>query len=522
MTRFCGISENENIPLTGKRGPLQATIRHALFLCFQKQDEIDNRERLFHRQGDQFIPQAIKDTLPYFLGAVDEDHFLKQNELELARDELRQIKAETEQRSRERLRGTQRIRGLVQEGKRVGIIPEDFEPVDLDIAIRELRRASNIDVGAGRFVPDFGETINRLQDEQKNVRDLLSNTVEEIRAHRLFLSEQNSYLSEGAEQKSRLSSIGLYKSGGASGEFCPVCESELEVPTSSVASISAALKKLDGQLAAVELESPHLQQRVSDLERKKRELEETLIDLQGQIARVFADDARARAEHDMIVERARVVGRIGSYLESVVPAESSADYADRLALAESKVAALEAAVSMDDVGQRMDTFLNIISQKMSEYAKRLDLEHSGSALRLDAKKLTVVADTVDGPVPLNRMGSGENWIGYHVLTHLALHWWLRRRNRPVPGLLVFDQPSQAHYPAERDQDGKLDPLNDTDRLAVNALFELMYEACKEIGDDFQLVVLDHAHIEVDWFDAAIIEEWRSGKYLVPPDWQDGA
>ena len=75
LTRFAGIEENEHRPLSGTRGPLQATIRHALFLCFQKQDEIASRERLFHRQGEQFIPQAIKDTFPYFLGAVDEDIF---------------------------------------------------------------------------------------------------------------------------------------------------------------------------------------------------------------------------------------------------------------------------------------------------------------------------------------------------------------------------------------------------------------------------------------------------------------
>ena len=52
LTRFTGIAENENRPLTGTRGPLQATIRHALFLCFQKQDEIASRDRLFHRQGE--------------------------------------------------------------------------------------------------------------------------------------------------------------------------------------------------------------------------------------------------------------------------------------------------------------------------------------------------------------------------------------------------------------------------------------------------------------------------------------
>lgn len=64
LSRFVGISENEHRPQAGTRLPLQATIRHALFLCFQKQDEIDNRDRLFHRQGDQFIPKRSRTRSP--------------------------------------------------------------------------------------------------------------------------------------------------------------------------------------------------------------------------------------------------------------------------------------------------------------------------------------------------------------------------------------------------------------------------------------------------------------------------
>jgi hypothetical protein len=154
---------------------------------------------------------------------------------------------------------------------------------------------------------------------------------------------------------------------------------------------------------------------------------------------------------------------------------------------------------------------------MSAFAESLDLEHSGSELRLDLKKLTVVADTLDGPIPLNRMGSGENWVGYHVLTYLALHWWFRKRDRPVPAMLIFDQPSQAHYPAERDQEGSLDPLDDKDRHAVQALFEVMHRACTEI-EGLQLIVLDHAHLADEWFEKSIVEEWRRERFLVPPAW----
>jgi hypothetical protein len=58
LSRLVGISENEHQPESGTRLPLTATIRHALFLCFQKQDEIDNRERLFHPTGRPIYPAS--------------------------------------------------------------------------------------------------------------------------------------------------------------------------------------------------------------------------------------------------------------------------------------------------------------------------------------------------------------------------------------------------------------------------------------------------------------------------------
>ena len=162
--------------------------------------------------------------------------------------------------------------------------------------------------------------------------------------------------------------------------------------------------------------------------------------------------------------------------------------------------------------------MNLISEMMTNYAEELELEHTSGRIRLEINKLTVIADTIAGPVQLNRMGSGENWVGYHVITLLALHQWFRQTDRPVPGFLVFDQPTQAHYPPEADQEGSIDGLLDADRRAVRSLFKLMATGANKIGKSFQLIVLDHAHLDDDWFEEAIVEEWRGDSALVPSTW----
>lgn len=173
----------------------------------------------------------------------------------------------------------------------------------------------------------------------------------------------------------------------------------------------------------------------------------------------------------------------------------------------------------ENTEDRLLSILNIIGSFMTQYAESLNLEHSGSRLRLDVRQLTVVADTLEGPVPLQRMGSGENWVGYHVLAHLALHRWFRWKKRPVPGFLFLDQPSQAHYPAERDSDGDVGVLPDADREAVYKLFKLLADVGDELAPDFQIIVTDHADLRDSWFADAIVARWR-GVGLIPQEWID--
>lgn len=81
LTQRIGISENLNTPPDGQsREPLKANIRHALLYCFQGQDEIAAKNFLFHRQSDNYIIQAIKDTIPYFLGIISEKALILEDE----------------------------------------------------------------------------------------------------------------------------------------------------------------------------------------------------------------------------------------------------------------------------------------------------------------------------------------------------------------------------------------------------------------------------------------------------------
>ncbi|MCU7920245.1 MAG: DUF3732 domain-containing protein [Candidatus Thiodiazotropha sp. (ex Epidulcina cf. delphinae)] len=516
-TQFAGIVENEHRPVTGTRDPLTANISHALYMCFQKQGTIASQDQLFHRMNEDFLPQSMKDTLPYFLGAVDESHFQLLAELDELKKRLRILDSTEAKRLQVLEVSRSRVLRIITDGKRVGLIPPDYQPVD-DSVFDYLTRVAQTPVESPNIVEDFGETIQNLSGEQATIQRKLTDLNQDLRAARSFLSAQTEFTKEATEQNARLKSIGLYKPDSGNGSFCPICDSELKVKLPSVDAINRSLDKVKQQLFAVHSESPYLQAHILEIEQEISRATETLRSVQSELARAVAEDENARVAQNNLVARARFFGRLSNFLESTVPDESTNDSHAEMEELKKLIAAVQTKLNADEVTSRMETFLNLIGQKMTAYSGQLDLEHSGSLLRLDLKKLTIVADTIDGQIPLQRMGSGENWVGYHVLTHLALHWWLRKRNRPVPGFLIFDQPTQAYYPPDI-IDGGLEQIEkDSDRTAVQNLFELMVYACEEIDPEFQLIVLDHANLLNDWFQDSIVEEWRGENALIPYTW----
>lgn len=514
-----GISENEHRPPAPTRDPLEANFRHALLFSFQDQNDIDSKQRLFHRQGEDFVGQAIRDTLPYFLGAIDEDRLLKQAQLEQARRQLRQL--ERQLRDVEALDSSTypRAQTLLDEAKQVGLVDERTVAPTYEALLQVLRRiAADSRVRDAVVMGDGEDLLAGLRAERQGLRNDLERVNAEIRSTRTFTTETHGYEREAKEQRARLSAVGLIKDGSHVPGRCPLCESQLAVPPPTVIEIERSLRDLSDQLEAVEAENPRLQVRLAALLRQETELQEKLRENQQRITARMQENEIQRVQQESFILQARTTGKISQYVETASNAEGSSVLNAQLEVARARAGVLEAELDPEAIREKLSTFQNIIGRYMTRYSEALELEHRGSDLRLDVRNLTVVADTLDGPVPLARMGSGENWVGYHVLAHLALHKWFRQKNRPVPGFIIFDQPSQAHYPPERDAEGSLDILTNEDQTAVLQLFKLIADAATELTPNLQIIVMDHADLKRDWFEQAVVERWRGGQKLVPENW----
>ncbi|MES0138845.1 DUF3732 domain-containing protein [Mesorhizobium sp. M0016] len=520
LSAILGISENVHIPEeTSTREPLEASSRHAILFSLQNQDEIANRRFLFHRQGEQFFPAAIRDSIPYFLGAVDEEHFLTIKRYQDTRARLRklerdyaEVRALTQQASRSTL-------SLLDEARRSGLVDASLPADNAETALALLRTATQPQAMNFADVGDPQSDLTALDDRRRGYLGELQEIREELADIERLAKEASQFETEAKEQEARLASIGLVAHGSDDGhEFCPICESRLEVPVPTVTEMRASLSGIQRQLHSVRRDAPRLQERTASLEARRAAVSELLRTAQRDIAQRIQDNERLRIEQNQFVEQARVAGRVAYYLENTRAIEQTSPLPAQIQQLKAELEELQRAIDANSAEDRLATALNLVGRDLTAYAGALGLEHGDNPLRLDLKNLTVIADTDDGPLSLAQMGSGENWVGYHVAAHLGLHKLFRRRDRPVPGFLMLDQPSQAHYPPDRDNQGRIDDLTDEDQQAVRKLYNLLNEFAKTLQPDMQVIVSDHVELLDDWFRDAIAERWRDGIALVPASW----
>ena len=518
LTSWGRISDNLYEPPEGQtRPPLSATIRHALALCFQPQDEIIRRQQLFHGAANNFFAQALKDTLPYLLGAVDDDYLRKREELRRLRNQLRQCERQLRELESVRGDGVTKASTLLAEARDAGLSATLSSTWDEAVsALREVAQTPGTSVDIA--TPDKAE-YERLSDERNQLRSEQQRLRDEVAAARAFKHDESGFSREASEQRARLVSIGIFD-GSEPSHTCPLCAQDLREATDilEVSQLQEALTDISSRLDAVTRTSPQIERAIAELESRLQSVQSALARNRAEMEAVQNASGRVQQFRDEAARRALVMGRISLYLESLpdLPDVQALEVeAQRL---REQCESLEAELSEERVKERIDSITSILSRQMSDWARSLELEHSAAPLRLDLKKLTIVADTADGPVPMDRMGSGENWVGYHLIGHLALHDWFVNRDRPVPRFLFLDQPSQVYFPPETDVDGSMSTVSEDDREAVSRMFRFVFKVVNDMAPRFQVVITEHADINEDWYQGALVERWRQGLKLVPDDW----
>lgn len=520
VSNWSGISENIHIPPEGQtRKPLAATVRHGLMLCFQPQDEIIRRAQLFHGADDHWKAQSLKDALPYFLGAVEDDYVQKQEQLRRLTKELRTVERKIAGLVALRGEGIGKAGELLAQARSVGLsaVPELDDWEEIVSILKEIASTPLIQVedsGSG------SEEYERLSEQRQALLAERRHLKSQIEPIRLLGKAESGFATEAQEQQARLISIGIFEDSNEN--ICPLCSLDLgeQSPNQKLSDIKASLQHLGEQLDCVSRNAPHIEKAIAELEDKTSQVNEKLRQNRDEMDAVRQADERLQKVKDDNTRKAHILGRISLFLESLPEMPETQSLEKQAKALEEEISELKAYLSDETIQERLDSITSFLSVEMSEWARMLGLEHSKFQLRFNLKKLTIVADTSDGPIPMERMGSGENWVGYHLIGHLALHKWFSAHDRPVPRFIFLDQPSQVYFPPEPAEDRAVEELEDDDRQELRRMFRMVFDVVQEIAPDFQVIITEHADVNEPWYQDAVRERWRGGLKLVPEDWPD--
>ena len=519
LTQHTGIGENIHTPPEGQsRAALVAQIRHALFFVFQEQSEVISNKHLFHNQSEPFIPQTIKDVLPYFLGAVDDDHVSQAGELRRLRRELKLLERKQAEQVSIRGEGASRAQKLLIEAQDIGLGGDEDIPKTWEGCVEALRVVQSTPFESVEEVLHEGGAFETLHEERDGLILALHTAREQLASAETMSLDRSGFSSEAQTHLNRLNSISLFSDSDIDHTLCPVCQSRLETPTPSSEAISESITQLAAKVRAVEERSPQMDKVIRSLKEDIEVIRSKLETNMDALENLQHSKIRFKKMQDRNARRAHVLGRIGLYLESLPTTEVDDSIETEVGDLKSKIHELEKVLSKERVLDRLNSILSIISRDMSEWSQFLRLEHSEYPLRLDLPRLTVVADSEEGPIPMSNMGSGENWVGYHLITHFALHKWFVTKKRPVPRFLFIDQPSQVYFPPDRDIDDEIADLGQEDREAVQRMYKLTFDVVRALAPKFQIIMTDHADISEDWFQNSVAHRWRGGEKLVPIEW----
>lgn len=516
LTRRIGISENLNTPPEGQsRLPLAANIRHALYYCFQGQDEIAAKNFLFHHQSDDFITQAIKDTIPYFLGAISEEALALENERSILKRKLTLEKRKLEENRYLMGGGSERAISLIGEARQAGLIDASTQ-----IDYQNYREMYSVLQNAMNWSPSMigsnsgMDRLTFLQSKLQEIRDEFDEIGISLDNARKFVGETAGYSGEAQHQKMRLESIGLFEQLNFNPGKCPLCSGTLEQPLPSVEMIKASIVNLDKSIANVTREQPKLRAFISDLEREREKKQEEIKALEAEIDGLYQQESERARLRDINARRGKVVGRISLWVESVENDTESEKQEQVVKRIEDRIKEIDDILDRDSVEERKQSALSRIQEDMTKWAKALQLEHSDNPYRLDLNKVTVVVDKPERPVPLKQLGSGSNWVGVHLIAYFALQRFFVNANRPVPRFLFLDQPSQVYFPSELDE-------KQIDWNEVNKMYQFIIDRTNELNGKLQVIVVDHADLKEDSFRQFICENWWPiDKNLVPSDWYE--
>lgn len=505
---------------TGRPEKARASFRDLMAFTCLPQNIVANPNALFYKADSSEHKEKLKNVMDYVLGAVTPEVLLKQHRLEYLRAELKKKEREFAVLSQVSERWISQLHGFVARGIELGLIDDEASKYSFDEMINALKAAKERSPSAV-FNPEAvrgnAKAFSELRDREREISDRIM-----VLKGRLASMED----AEGALQRHR-ESLMIRRGRLKFSEW--VDKRYLEVAKGQDGGDAFKKRFVDPlveSLRMVEVEGVEQEFVVGVFERERARVREDLDFAHNEMISISQEKFRIDPGSELYgfdeAAGQRFIGEASYAIRNFEEMTGDHGLQSEIEALNREISMIEDLIRENNVVGRRKAALKKISVLASLWVKELDNERPEDPIEFDEKELTV---KVVGDVKsdfLWEIGSGANWVSYHVAMTLGFQQFFMGQNKsPVPQYLIYDQPSQVYFPRRVvGRDGDDPVLKDEDVGAVKAIFSAFNGAVSDAKGKLQIIVLDHA--SSDYLDELshghLVEEWRDGAKLIPMEW----
>lgn len=514
-----------------------ASFRDTSAFQFQPQHIVANPFALFYKADTYEHQQKLKTIFPLIIGAITNEALNIERELKDLDSLLRKFQLELSTKKQAVDTWRNNLQMLFNKAIQLGLvknIPKDCQHFDAERYLYHLNLViTNFNENSlPKYESGASEKVVRLHSELRlNERNLQSEIgIRKIRLSKLenLTSSTTQYKQTVSTQQKRLEPVSWFKAK-LNNEFCPFCESKNEIAQKQIESLENYTKDLEAISNAINTSDVNLDKEMADIRKEILELEEDLNKNRDILREVYEKSIEESNKQQTIEELYKYIGKLEQALENVVSTKIDSsldlkikDLQEQIQESQAKLKEIKSQYSLQNI-------LKKISQLISSYATLLDIDRKEDLVELDINNLTLKITSVNSSRSdyLWEVGSGANWMGYHISTMFALHeHFLTLNHSFVPTFILIDQPSQVYFPKDVPKGIKAiktfaEFASQSDDLTqTRKIFKAAANCIERTNNKLQIIIVEHAP-EITWQGIENIhkvDEWLGEKGLIPIEW----
>ncbi len=508
------------------------SFRDMMAFCFQAQNIVANANTLFYKTDEMEHRNKLINIFPYVLGAITPEILAKRQELNDLQKQIRRKERELTRIQEVSERWRIEIGGWINAAKEYGLITTQYALESLSFEqqlnlLREVSQKTSADASVLREnIDEASKEILELRRQENNLSMELSKYKSRLIEMSQFVESIDEYRRSLEIQIDRLNVSKWLQDITEKNDICPFCGGKSEVHQ-KMGELVHSLEELESEAEAVEKIPVAFEREYSLVQGKISELTEQINSVQKRI-RIQNDKKDAKYSQKYTLESiSRFLGKVQYAEEAYRAIGVDGELQQQIAELKNRIAILNQEVDEAAIARKFNAALKNVQVKIMSLLPKLDMEREEDSVEVDYKNLTIAVTGKGGRKDyLWEIGSGSNWLAYHISVSLAFQMFFSQQEQsPVPQFLVYDQPSQVYFPnklAQREDERNEDPmLDDEDIIAVKKIFEAMSCALNKTSTSMQIIVLEHAS-ESAWEGVEgvhLVEEWRGdNNKLIPKEW----